>query len=74
MSSPNQQSLAKLKRLVRYLKRERQWGQMFGYGRLVEEVTTFTDFGLGRLQGNSKIIKRKRDNVGRAARSGIGSV
>ena len=31
-------------------------------------------FGLGRLQGNSKVIKRKRDNVGRAVRSGIGSV
>ena len=43
MLSPNQQSLAKLKRLVRYLKRERQWGQIFGYGRLVEEVTTLTD-------------------------------
>ena len=28
MSSPTQQSLAKLKRLVRYLKRERQWGQV----------------------------------------------
>ena len=43
MSSPNQQSLAKLKRLVRYLKLERQWGHIFGYGRLVEEVTTLTD-------------------------------
>ena len=43
MSSPNQQSLAKLKRLVRYLKRERQWCHKFGYGRLVEEVTTLTD-------------------------------
>ena len=42
MSSPNQQSLANLKRLVCILKRERQWGHMFGYGRLVEEVTTFT--------------------------------
>ena len=40
MSSPNQQSLAKLKRLARYLK---QLGQIFGYGRLVEDVTTFTD-------------------------------
>ena len=43
MSSPNQHSLAKLKRLVRYLKSERQWGRTFGYARLVEEVTTFTD-------------------------------
>ena len=29
MSGPNQQSLAKLKRLARYLNRERQWGQVF---------------------------------------------
>ena len=43
MSSPTQQSLAKLKRLVRYLKRERQWEQVFKYGRPVEEVTTFAD-------------------------------
>ena len=42
MSSPTQQSLAKLKRLVRYLKRERQRGQVFKCGRPVEEVTTFT--------------------------------
>ena len=28
MSSPNQQCLAKLKRIARYLKRERQWGQV----------------------------------------------
>ena len=29
-----------MKRLARYLK---QWGHIFGYGTLVEEVTTFTD-------------------------------
>ena len=29
MSSPNQQSLAKLKRLAKYLNRERQWEQVF---------------------------------------------
>ena len=45
MSTPNQQSLAKLQRLVRYLKRERQWGQIFIYGRMVEEVTTDSDSG-----------------------------
>ena len=44
MSSPNQQSLAKLKRLARYLKRERQWGQVFEYGKLGEELTVFTDW------------------------------
>ena len=43
MSSPTQQSLAELKRLVRYLKRERQWGQVFEKGKLAEELTVFTD-------------------------------
>ena len=43
MSSPNQQSLAKLKRLARYLKRERQWEQVFEYGKMTEELTAFTD-------------------------------
>ena len=43
MSSPNQRSLAKLKRLARYRKRERQCGQVFEYGHLAEEVTVFTD-------------------------------
>ena len=33
-----------------------------GYGRLVEEVTTFTTRAW-QLQGNSKVIKRRRDNV-----------
>ena len=33
MSSPNQQSLAKLKRLARYLKRERQREQVFEYAK-----------------------------------------
>ena len=43
MSNPTQQSLAKLKRLTRYLERERQWGQEFKYGKAAEEVTMFTD-------------------------------
>ena len=43
MSSPTKKSLAKLKRLARYLKREKQWGQVFKYGKTVEEVTTFAD-------------------------------
>ena len=43
MSDPTHRSLAKLKRLVRYLKRERQRGQVFSCGRMVEEVTTFSD-------------------------------
>ena len=44
MSSPNQQSLVKLERLARYLKRERQWGQVFEHGKLAEELTVFTDW------------------------------
>ena len=43
MSNPTQLSLAKLKRLTRYLKRERQWGQVFRYEEAVEEITMFTD-------------------------------
>ena len=43
MLSPNQQSLANLKRLARYLKRERQWRLVFEYGKLAEELTAFTD-------------------------------
>ena len=43
MSSPNEQSLAKLKRLPRYLNRERQWRQVFEHGKLAEELTVFTD-------------------------------
>ena len=43
MSSPNQQSLAKLKRLARCLKRERQWGQVFEYRIMAEQLTAFTD-------------------------------
>ena len=39
----NQQSLVKLGRLARYLKRERQWGQVFECGVLAEELTVFTD-------------------------------
>ena len=43
MSSPNQQSFAKLKRLARYLKRERQWRQVFEYGKMAEDLAAFTD-------------------------------
>ena len=32
-----------MNRLARYLKRERQWGQVFEYGKMAEELTVFTD-------------------------------
>ena len=63
MSNFPQQSLAKWKRLVRYLKRDRRWGYIFSYGRMVEKVTTFFRFRLGKLQRNSNIIKRRRDTA-----------
>ena len=47
MSSPNQQSLAKLKRLARYLNRGRQWGQVFEKGKVAEELTALTDSDWG---------------------------
>ena len=43
MSNPSQQSFTRLKRLARYLKHERQWGQIFKYEKIGEEVTAFTD-------------------------------
>ena len=43
MSNHTQQSFAKLKRLVRNVKRERQWEHVFSHGRMAEEVTIFSD-------------------------------
>ena len=43
MSNPDEQSMAKLQRFVRYLKREKQWGQVFRHGKMDDEVTAFTD-------------------------------
>ena len=63
MSNPTQQSLAKLKRLVRHMKRERQWDRVFSYGRMVERSDGLLRFRLGSLHMNSKIIKRRRGTV-----------
>ena len=65
MSSPNQHSLAKLKRLARYLKRERQWGQVFEYGKLAEGADSVHGLGLGQLQGDSKVVERRRADAGK---------
>ena len=65
MSSSNQQSLAKLKRLARYLKRERQWRQVFEHGKLAEELTVFTDSDLAGLQRDPKVVERRRDDAGK---------
>ena len=43
MSNFDQRSMAKLKRHVRYLKSERQWGQVFSCEKIANEVSTFTD-------------------------------
>ena len=63
MSNWTQLSLAKLKTLVRYWKRERQWE---GTCSVMEEWPKSDDmfrFRLGRLQRNSRIIKRRRDTA-----------
>ena len=63
MSNRAQQSLALLKRLVRYLKRERQWEahiQVWKHGRRSDDIFRFR---LGRLKRNSTIIKRRCDTA-----------
>ena len=42
MSDPTQRSFAELKRLVRYLKGERQWIQVFKFGDMSSEVKVFS--------------------------------
>ena len=41
MSDPSQHSCSKLKRTSRYLKRGRQWIQVFAFGDMSSEVTVF---------------------------------
>ena len=45
MSDPTRHNFAKVKRLVRYLKGERQWIQVFEFGDMSSEVTVFSDSG-----------------------------
>ena len=74
MSNPNQQSLAKLKRLARCLKRERQWGQVFEYGKLAEELTVFTDT---QAEGHCKEQRRARtlcSSIGASVAKGVQSM
>ena len=54
-----------MKRLARYLKRERQRGQVIDYGKMAEELGSIHGLGLGRLQGNPKVIKCRRSDAGR---------
>ena len=56
-SNVTQQSLAKLKRPVGYLQRERQWGQILSYGRVGEEVTTYSDSDWARCKDTRKSSK-----------------
>ena len=57
MSKPMLQSLDKLKRRDMYLKRERQWRQIFSCG-TGDDIFRLR---LGRMQGNTEITKRRRD-------------
>ena len=62
MSNPNQQSLAR-KRLARYLKRERQWGQLIEYGVLTDELTVFTDSDWAGCKETRTVVKRRRGDA-----------
>ena len=46
VSDPTQHSFSNLKRLVRYLKGERQWIQVFKFGDRSSDVTVFSDSDL----------------------------
>ena len=46
--------LARLKRLGRYLKCERQWGQVFEYKARTKELTVFTDSDLAGCKETRK--------------------
>ena len=43
MSDPSVQSFQKLKRLIRYLKGEKQWSQVFEFGNMSSEATVLSD-------------------------------
>ena len=70
MSNPDQQSMAKLKRRVRYLKSARQWGQVFSYG-MDNEVTTFTDSDWTGCKETRNVIKCRSDTAGQPHSEGI---
>ena len=55
MSDPSQHSFPKLKRLVRCLKGQRQWIQVFELGDVCSEVTVFLD---SDWAGDKEIVKR----------------
>ena len=71
MSNPNRQSVENLKRLVRCLKRERQWGQVFSYRKMANEVTTIHRLRLGPLQRDSKVVTFRSDTAGQPHSEGI---
>ena len=75
MSHPTQQTLAKWKRLVRYWKPERLWGQLVCYGTMVEEVTTISDSdGAGVILLGIHTLKayiRKQKIIAAAALGGV---
>ena len=75
MSNPNQQSLARLKRLARYLKSQRQWEQVFEYGKMAEELTVFTDSDwAGCKETRVVMLGCKEHRRSRTVCSSIGSV
>ena len=58
MSDPSHQSFTKLKRLVQYLKGERQCIQVFEFGDMSSEATVYSDSDWAGDKRNEDIVKR----------------
>ena len=65
MSDPSQHSFTKLKRLVLYLKGERQCIQVFEFGNMSSEVTVFFDSDCAGDKRSEEIVKRRTALAGR---------
>ena len=63
MSDPSQHSFTAVKWLVRYLKGERQWIQVFEFGEMSSEATVFSDSDWAGDKRNEAIVMR--GSVGR---------
>ena len=58
MLDPSQHSFFALKRLVRYMKGERQWIKDFEFGDMSSEVTVFSDSDWAGEQETRKFVER----------------
>ena len=67
MSDPTQHSFAKLKRLVRYLKGERQWSQVFEFKNMSSEALLHSNFVSFRASSHVANMNRFCSRVSRCS-------